>query len=730
MLFVVNSLLKFNFISENTIKRILWVDEDCIFAVLIDINDSKALPEFIKTVELEEELLENNIEFYESDPFAYLYTEEEISPVFIEKRNIAWSIISEIVNKEPEIYYRDTRGELVREIIKNHNVTKATVYKYLRKYWQRGMTVNALLPDYDRCGAAGLERSATSKKRGRPRKWKDYVGEGINVDEETKKIFRIAVKEFYMNRKEITLKKTYELMLKKFYTEEIKRNDGAKIPALDDERAVPTLVQFRYWFQKEFSPQETTASRKGRVNYALEHRAVLGRSDSGFLLGPGSIYQIDATVGDVYLVSRYDREDIIGRPVIYAVIDVFSRMVTGIYIGLEGPSWTGAMMALANAASDKVKFCKEYGIEITEDEWPCHFVPDSILADRGELAGRMPETFIKNLHVRVENLPPYRADWKGIVEQHFRVTHELTTPFLPGAVKKKSKEIRERDYRLDAELDIFEFTRIIIKCVLYHNNYHYLNNYEKDSDLIADNVIPIPRELWKWGIKNRAGRLRAFPEDIIRLNLMPADTATVTHRGIKFKNMYYSCETAMQERWFDKARLKNSWKVNISYDPRCLNYIYLRSEDGRSYENCFLLDPKGRFTDKSLDEIDYVLEKEKMAKEKYRSAENQARLELDTEIENIVRKSKKSKEKDKQYLSKSQKLKGIREKRKKEKEKLREEESWVLGEQEDGVQGKSEQVSPAATKEDRSEHYNLKELLNWRRKKEEERVKGEENGDS
>ena len=35
------------------------------------------------------------------------------------------------------------------------------------------------------------------------------------------------------------------------------------------------------------------------------------------------------TVGDIYLLSRFNRADIIGRPVLYFVLDAFSRMVTG-----------------------------------------------------------------------------------------------------------------------------------------------------------------------------------------------------------------------------------------------------------------------------------------------------------------------------------------------------------------------------------------------------------------
>ena len=105
-------------------------------------------------------------------------------------------------------------------------------------------------------------------------------------------------------------------------------------------------------------------------------------------MGPGSKYQIDASVGDIYLVSQFDRSNIIGMPVMYFVIDVFSRMVTGMYIGLEGPSWVGAMMAIANAALDKVAYCREYGISIAEEEWPCYHIPAVILGDRGEMESK------------------------------------------------------------------------------------------------------------------------------------------------------------------------------------------------------------------------------------------------------------------------------------------------------------------------------------------------------
>ena len=167
--------------------------------------------------------------------------------------------------------------------------------------------------------------------------------------------------------------------------------------------------------KKTYQSEEKLRKRKGNRKYELNHRAVLGTS-VGDLYGPGTKYQIDATIADVYIVSSFNRNWIIGRPVIYVVIDVFSRMVVGLYVGLEGPSWFGAMMALANTASDKVSYCKQYGIDITKEEWDCHYLPQTLLADRGELEGYNVERLISAFHMKVENTPPYRADWKGIVD--------------------------------------------------------------------------------------------------------------------------------------------------------------------------------------------------------------------------------------------------------------------------------------------------------------------------
>ena len=48
--------------------------------------------------------------------------------------------------------------------MEKHNKTKASIYNYLRKYWQRGKTPNALIADYSNSGGKGKSKIAKNKK--------------------------------------------------------------------------------------------------------------------------------------------------------------------------------------------------------------------------------------------------------------------------------------------------------------------------------------------------------------------------------------------------------------------------------------------------------------------------------------------------------------------------------------------------------------------------------------
>jgi len=674
---VVNNLISFTTSgNEKVVERVLWLNKAHDYGYFINIY-STSLPYERNISDVEDGLNKGSIFIVEKDPFRRLINEKDIPEKHLSLRDGSWEIIKDIVKLEPLVYHTTERRKLILKMCEVHKVHESTVIRYLKKYWQRGKTKNALLPDYFLCGGKGKEKKASEVKRGRPRKHGQVTGEGINIDENIKKVFRSAINKHYYSSTEKSLTLTYELMLKEYFSLDSKVKGNVEIPVIKSYGELPSLNQFRYWFEKERDIKKEISQRKGRKNYEQNHRAIIGESTTE-ALGPGAIYQIDATIGDLYLLSRFNRDWIIGRPVIYSVMDVYSRMIVGLYIGLEGPSWAGAMMALANAASDKVSFCREFGIEIEKHEWPVAHLPESILADRGELEGSKVDPLINNFGIKVLNTPSYRADLKGIIEQQFRVTNTRTKAFLPGAVKP-IKERGDRDYRLEAQLDIYQFTQVIIKCVLYHNNQHYLTNYQREEMMVEDEIESIPIQLWEWGINNKSGKLRHAPEDVVKLNLMPTGKATVTAKGIVYKGLLYGSKQSLKERWFEKARNRGTWKVEISYDPRNMDYLYLRDENGLGFDKCFLLEHQQRYKGKVVEEINYLLEYEKQKERQHKEKTIQSKVDLNTEIEEIVKQAKmETSQKQTDASSKRSRLGSIRENRAVEKVIQREEEAFEL----------------------------------------------------
>ncbi|MCY9661297.1 DDE-type integrase/transposase/recombinase [Paenibacillus chondroitinus] len=664
------------------IERILWTNPLKNAVITILLENEKALPDIQALDEVIMALKTGNCKVIDwQDTNISTGTDDQYEQKQLDIRNKAWEAIQSIVQDEPDCYDSRLRGVMIQESIKQTSLHKSTIYRYLRRYWQGGKVKNTLLPFYQNCGAAGSERNSGEAKRGRPRKF--IEGDfGINVNEETRSLLVAGIKLFYLNRQKATLKKAYRDTLARFFTRGYKVEGIAKIPILPPEDQLPSFTQFRYWYQKDIDLQQSIIKRFGKTKFETSFRPLLG-SSTYEAFGPGSRFQIDATVADVYLISEYRREWIIGRPVVYFVVDVFSRMITGMYIGLEGPSWIGAMMALANTTMDKVKYCAEYEIDIEPEDWFCSHLPQTITADRGEFEGYQPTNLIDALGVAVENTAPYRADWKGIVEQQFRLLNSRTVHFIPGAVKERERERGQRDYRLDAKLTLREFTQIIIGHVLHHNNYHHMQGYKRSEFMVVDDVPAIPRELWLWGVKNRTGRLKRQPESIVQLNLMPQGSASVTDSGIIFKGMSYSCELALKEQWFIKARAKKSWRVKVSYDPRWTNQIHVWLDDERRFEVCTLLEREERYHNKRFEEVEDLLEIEKHEGRQRGFDTMLGQIRLDAKAKAIIHEvEKKTDEAVKQSgMSQRQRVKETKIYRQIEKEANRSNEAFRPGEQ-------------------------------------------------
>jgi putative transposase len=661
--------------------------------------------------------------------------EKDIKPSHRQRRDKIHNFLKPLLGEDSESYMLDSRkrGTKINELSQScggFKLTKMMIYKHYRAYLESGFNPNVFLPLHDKCGAPGKRRvaerpdmpkpgrlSALGKIAGRP------IGIRITANIEQK--FERGIKRFYKDG--ASLEDSFNLTTREYFYKELKVEGKKRIHILLPPEERPTFDQYKYFYEKVYRPRDPVAEnkrRKGERRHNLEDRATTGDAQS-LAFGPGSLYQIDATIGDAHMVSSFDRLRLIGRPVVYGCMDVFSHALAGTSALLEGPSWLGAMLALDVVMMDKVLFCAEYGIEIDPSEWPIQGWPQALCADRGEFEGFDATNLVKGLKTRVDNTAPYRADWKGIVERQFGLLNQRIVNFLPGRVRKLTRG--ESDPRLRAVLTPDEFRQVLILYALDYNMNFHLEDYRMDEFMIGDGVECYPLDLWNWGVQNRGKNHVAKTHEQIRLNLLPRRTVTVTGSGIHFeKQLYYTCDLAERENWFSRANVRGTWEMEAAFDLRTNKRIYLITDGGTKLEPCRLTAASQHLNHRDFYEMADYFEMERQAEEAGRGRRLQARTDLFDKVEAIVSNAGEQKEMALMAagkISKSVLLSGVKENRARGRDQERQAGKWLLGEPEvpPPTQAEAEDQTDEI-EEDQS--YAAPSMLDVLRQQREEKLKG------
>ena len=651
-------------------SRVLWIERDTDFVLLISLQNPPKQPWSYSWTTLLSQVREGKLRHTTViEPEFMRVIESEISQKDRDIRNASWELIEPLINTSPPglIFCLEAMGKMVAEraraIAEESKTTpdRKRLYRALYRYWLFGSVPNALLPNYIACGAQGKERQfLNGKKSGRPPKDNGVFRKVIakNLSEEDKEAIRIGYALYKENKVE-SIKQAYTRTISKFY------RANHVVPGFSEDEIIlrpleelPTPTQFEYWGQKAFDDMTVMRSRKGERKWQKDLRPIVGRSNQG-LFGPCHLFEIDATIADIYLVSRYNRNWIIGRPVVYVVVDVFSRMIVGVYVGLEGPSWQGARQALLNAFSDKVAFCAAHGIPISQQDWPCFHLPQEICGDRAEMLGKAAEGLGTGLSINLAFPPPYRPDWKAMVESRFRLLNQLTqVHWTPGGVAERIKERGQRDYRLDATLNLQEFTRIIINSVLHYNRFSQQTDW-LNEEMINQDIASSPISIWNWGINLGLGRPNIQSGDLVRLHLMPKSKASVHAGGIYFFGMYYVAEDGSDNMRYARARTKGRETIDVWHDPTKPECIWIRNED-KSLKRCILRKSEERYRDYRLEEIRDMLEMIKSTSPEHKYAELSSLVRLDEDIQSTINQAEAEKEQCEKPKSKAAQLSNIR----------------------------------------------------------------------
>ncbi|GEM_PF-4982211 len=610
-------------VEPKTIYRILHVYYDTkekqAMCLLIDIWDRLAR-EFTKPKKFIQQQIDNAAWDYIQDPYAALTSRSDYDLTNFQKsrRTENLALLKTILEADDgrAVFFRKKRRVLILQAFEkgdDNNIDK--YYFWIRRWFQRGLTDGALIPDTHNIGNKGEDKRIVSgRKRGRPRTTsrlsETSSSDGINITPRIKKKMIRGLKKYYMERG-VTFIAAYELMVQEEFNlgynaqgvpnSRTENTDSIKD---DEDKGFPTDNQAKYWWDKEMDPEEVEQARRGN-RFWTSARPIDG--DSYMIASKPGHCQLDAVRLPFQRCHPLDRSLIVGSSTANCIIDTESGYIFAMDPTSENESWRTIGYALVTMAEDKVEYCARYGIEIHDEDWLSNILAKKILTDNGPAKSYNGANFAKVTKVEITYTLAYRPDLKGKIEIRFRIflifvmSGEIEIPGL----KTDFKKLRfDKDYVLDAALTPYEETQIIIHFVLWHNN----GGWEMPDDVLTLDMMRAgvrrtPASVIKWRIENTGGLLRTTSLNTAKKDVLTPERGLINRFGIRVRGIYFNNKKVESRSWSIRGRKQkkknlrvyrykklnhNERRVEVFVDERLVDIVWIRLDDGMELEPCFL----------------------------------------------------------------------------------------------------------------------------------------------
>lgn len=541
--------------------------------------------------------LENNtFELLDHDfPDEIWLEDSDLKAKDIEKREDAYKTIKSLV-EDPylldEYFYGDP-SNILKRLIKESGRSKKFVQASINRYFRYGSTRNSLLPRYFVCGKnyqhlsepriADNGEVCLKSKPGPKTKYGEPFRQTTLLDKKNVQEFCQRLGDI----KTVVLTDLYRDFCRTYCVVEIRpegaedEDIGEKFFAVVPRRYRISPASFKREVKKNIGTLEWLRKTKGSILYERDHAGKSGVARH-LLRGPTSRYEIDSTTADCYIRYEYTNDErlSVGRPVIYMVIDVVSTMIVGVHVCFHGPDWHGESQALFNAFTDKVEFCKKFGINIKKKDWPCEVVCHELTFDRGTENGHRSTTSLLKgkIGITAANFNAYhRGDAKGTVEKVFDTVQHTVIKDHPGKVYKTPRKEDQHPSR-GAVYTYDEFMRRLIKAILLRNN-NSARVHSRNFEMCRDGIGLTPLEIWNWGLEEAVIPPAKKSIESLRFALLPQGKASITAQGIKFRGLYYHSPEVEKLKWLDDAKNNGRRPLEVRYSDVSTTKIWCRDPE-------------------------------------------------------------------------------------------------------------------------------------------------------
>lgn len=569
------------------------------------------------------------------------------------QRKLAMENFLDLENLKLRILTDKGLGGLVKKSVDKSKFTRMQIYKLFSTLCRLGFSETNLLPRFDFCGAPGISRPCDHKEDGTGRKKAGRKTEAERIAKESGLILpvlqpgmstdwrlRILAADSRIPQPKPSMPARVTRILNSNFVTTYKLQDGILVPIELKKGEYPNKSQIKRVLKENYSDIERANHKTTANHFVMNQRGLTGKNWEG-VGGPGHTWAIDSSIGDIYLRSSCNRAWIIGRPIVYTIVDVWSTAIMGFYVCISGPSWQAAKVALFSAATAPNVIANLWGHEIFQTLDPLPTLPYSILCDRGEYLSKGARIVGAKLIPSLSYAPPFRGDIKGGVEVTHKIAKDEQFQLIPGAIDARRQEYELRKFNPHESVMTIQEYVAFLSTIYTKYNFCADRSHRLDAHMKATGVTPSPSGLWNWGHGVGLGCSRFIHNNELTTYLLPSSKANVTKRGVIWAGGEYLQDSATSQEWACHARNYGAKEISVNYFPGTTKKIWTPNEGGKGLLELNLSDYKGSSGELTIEEIAdaHAFYISKNAD----TAHNRTLLELKytQHINNLINKSKK-----------------------------------------------------------------------------------------
>lgn len=563
------------------------------------------------------EFFEDYMRIVEIEPDGFLLdvrhsldeTDKSAKEIFA-ARKLAMAGFLDAENLKFRILEDKNLGGLVKNSVAKSGFSRMYIYKLFTQLCTLGFCELSLLPRFDKCGAPGSVKPCDGdrKKAGRKTE-KERIDRASGIIRPPSQLGMstnwrdlILAADSRIPLPKPPMPERSKIILNSNFVQKFNYQDGI-LTAVDLEIGMyPNQAQIRRVIQQNYSDIELATHKTTVNNFVMNKRGLTGKNWEG-VGGPGHTWAIDSTIGDIYLRSSCNRAWIMGRPIVYTIVDVWSTAVLGFYVCFSGPSWEAAKVAIFSAATSSAITSNLWGYQNFAVLDPAPTLCYALLGDRGEYLSKGARETAFKLIERLSYTSPYRGDFKGGVEVLHRIEKDHQFIFIPGAIDARRKEYELRRFNPIASVMTLPEYVAYLNILFYKYNTTADRDNRLDSHMKAAGVDATPAGLWNWGHLVGLGYRKSISNAELITQLLPSSQANITKKGINWAGGEYHSDDSIAQDWACQARNYGAKPININYFPGTLQKIWTPNQGGKGLMELNKSDYTGSSSELSLEEI-------------------------------------------------------------------------------------------------------------------------------